>query len=159
MPVLSMFSQKFLQKCHFFPKILLCKILGVGRVAFKENFGRGYFKPPPRLMYGQNNQRSKRKSGLKWLELILSFNERGHWRNFWLFWLKNAIFSENFWDPSGLSQICNKIFENFLTPPPLKIFLNPYPPPTIFGQAHVWFCLDSSALLQVFWLKSSLDQL
>jgi hypothetical protein len=31
-------SQKFLQKCHFFSKILLRKILGGGRVAFKENF-------------------------------------------------------------------------------------------------------------------------
>jgi hypothetical protein len=52
----------------------------------------------------------------------------------WLFWLKNAIFSENFGDLSGLSQICN------------KIFLNPYPPPTIFGQAHVCIqrfdCID-----------------
>ncbi len=38
------------------------------------------------------------------------------WRNFWLFWLKNGIFSEHFWDLSGLSQIWNKIFENFLTP-------------------------------------------
>jgi hypothetical protein len=52
-------SQKFLQKCHFFSKILRSKILGRGRVAFKENFigGRGYFKPPPppsplpKLMY------------------------------------------------------------------------------------------------------------
>ncbi len=30
-------------------------------------------------------------------------------------------------------------FSKFFWPlPPLKIFLNPYPPPTIFRQAHVW---------------------
>jgi hypothetical protein len=38
MPFFSQKSQKFLQKCHFFSKILLCKIFGRGRVAFKENF-------------------------------------------------------------------------------------------------------------------------
>jgi hypothetical protein len=46
-------------------------------------------------------------------------------------------FLEKFWDLSGLSQICSKIFKKMLTPPLLKIFLNPYPPPKIFGQAHV----------------------
>jgi hypothetical protein len=37
---MAFFSQKsnFLQKCHFFSKILLRKILCGGRVAFKENF-------------------------------------------------------------------------------------------------------------------------
>jgi hypothetical protein len=50
---------------------------------------------------------------------------------------KNAILEENFWDLSRFSQICSKIFKKNLTPPPLKIFLNPYPPPKIFGQAHV----------------------
>jgi hypothetical protein len=53
------------------------------------------------------------------------------------FWLKKAIFSENVWDLLGLSQICSKIFRKILTPPTLKIFLNPYPPHKIFGQAHV----------------------
>jgi hypothetical protein len=38
MAFFSQKSQKFLQKCHFFSKILLRKILGGGRVAFKENF-------------------------------------------------------------------------------------------------------------------------
>jgi hypothetical protein len=55
----------------------------------------------------------------------------------WLFWLKNVIFSENFWDLSRFSQICSKIFKFFLTPsPPYKIFLNPNPLPKIFGQAR-----------------------
>jgi len=62
------------------------------------------------------------------------------------FLAKKCPFSENFWDLSGLSQICNKIFKNFLTPPPLKIFFNPYPPPKIFGQAHVWIRADNNNL-------------
>jgi hypothetical protein len=28
-------------------------------------------------------------------------------------------------------------------PPPLKIFLNPYPPPKIFGQAREWLTLSN----------------
>jgi hypothetical protein len=33
-----------------------------------------------------------------------------------------------------------KFFKFFDTSPPLKIFLNPYPPPKIFGQAHaLWY--------------------
>jgi hypothetical protein len=41
MAFFSQKSQKFLQKCHFFSKILRSKILGGGRVVFKENFKGG----------------------------------------------------------------------------------------------------------------------
>jgi hypothetical protein len=41
------------------------------------------------------------------------------------FLAKKCHFSENFWDLLRFSKICS------------KIFLNPYPPPKIFGQAHV----------------------
>jgi hypothetical protein len=42
-------ESKISSKIPFFSKILLCKILGGGRVAFNKNFlgGRGYVKPPP----------------------------------------------------------------------------------------------------------------
>jgi hypothetical protein len=59
---------------------------------------------------------------------------------FFVFWLKNAIFSENFGDLSGLSQICKKKFENFLTPPP-----------TIFGQAHLRYGSFSGFKFGCFW--------
>jgi hypothetical protein len=58
-------------------------------------------------------------------------------KKFLTFLAKKCHFFKTFWDLSGLSQICSKIFKKNLTPPPLKIFLNPYPPPKIFGQAHV----------------------
>jgi hypothetical protein len=38
-------------------------------------------------------------------------------KRFLTFLAKKCHFSENFWDLSGLSQISNKIFKNFLTPP------------------------------------------
>ncbi len=88
-----------------------------------EIFLKGY--PPPTWNFASQNFRKK----MAFLKKFLTFL---------------TIFSENFGDLSGLSQICNKIFKIFLTPPPLKIFLYPYPPPTIFGQAHVWITLESN---------------
>jgi hypothetical protein len=44
-------------------------------------------------------------------------------RNFWLFGVKNSIFSEKFWDLSRFSQICRKNFKKFWPlPPPSKNF-------------------------------------
>jgi hypothetical protein len=39
-------------------------------------------------------------------------------KKFLTFLAKKCHFSEIFWDLSGLSQIYNKIFKNFMTPPP-----------------------------------------
>jgi hypothetical protein len=67
-------------------------------------------------MFGKDNliRRRKRKSKSKW-----------HFRiKFLTFLAQKDIFSEIFWDLSGLFPICKKKFQNlFLTPPPLKLFV------------------------------------
>ena len=56
------------------------------------------------------------------------------WRNFWLFW---PFFQKILGTSRDYHKSAIKFSKFFWPLPPLKIFLNPYPPPTIFGQAHV----------------------
>ncbi len=60
------------------------------------------------------------------------------WWNFLLFCLKNAIFQKIFGTSRDYHKSAIKFSKFFWPLPPLKIFLNPYPPPKIFGPAHVW---------------------
>jgi hypothetical protein len=80
------------------------------------------------------------RGGLKYLQ---NFGKKWYfWRNFWLFWLKNTHFQKMF----GTSPDNHKSAEEFPkkfdpSHPPPKIFLNHYPLPKIFGQAHVCYQL------------------
>jgi hypothetical protein len=62
---------------------------------------------------------------------------------FLTFLAKKSHFSENFWDLSGFLKFAVKYPKKIdPSPPPpkkkKKNFLNPYPPPKIFGQAHAF---------------------
>ncbi len=51
---------------------------------------------------------------------------------------KMPLFQKIFGTSWGYHESAVKLSNKFWPLPPLKMFLNPYPPPKIFGQAHVW---------------------
>ncbi len=86
--------------------------------------------------------------------LASTFKKKWHfWRKFWCFWPKYYILEVNFCDHLGFSQIWREIFKKLWPlPPPLKIFLNPYPPPKILCRLMYAFnsvLKDPKTLLKI----------
>jgi hypothetical protein len=84
------------------------------------------------LVGGRGEER--RGEGIK---ATLPLPKMAFWKKFLTFKAKKCHFFRKFLGPLKIVTKLPYNFQKIIDTSPLKTFLNPYPPPKIFGQAHV----------------------